>query len=145
MNQNPLLVLALLYTLSNQGKPVRNTKSIQIAKLNAPPTGPSYIDTFKIELLLDRLHSMTNTLEKVNHLNQMRNIPLNRNNSLDRIQESIDTVRGFIADNKASKKLDNISNTISGVKKFGDMKGLMSTISPILTMLASQNENNDEK
>ena len=137
---NPILILVVIFILSNEGKPLSHIKPPHIGKLGFPPIGPAYIDTFKMELLLDRLNSMTNTLEKVNHLNQMRNIPMTKSNSVDRIQESLDAVRGFLSDNKTGEKLDTISNTLSGVKKFGDMEGLMSTMGPILSLLTNQNE-----
>ena len=148
---NPLLILVVIYILSNKDGTLGNIKMPDlgrlglppIGKLGLPPIGPGYIDTFKMELLLDRLNSMTSTLEKVNHLNQMRNIPFTKSNSIDRIQESVDAVRGFINDNKTGKKLDTINQTLNGVKRIGDMEGLMSNIGPILSLLSSQNENKD--
>ena len=143
---NPIPILAAIYIFSNQGKPLRHIKPPRkphyVGKMNFPK-GPAYIDTFKMELLVDRLNSMTSTLEKVNHLNQMRNIPMTRSNSIDRIQESLDAVRGFISNNKTGKKLDTLSHTLNGVKRFGDMEGLMSTMGPMLSMLTSQSENKD--
>lgn len=141
---NPLVMLAVYFVLSNQGNSLGYRKPLQIGKLGIPPIGPSYFDTFKMELLVDRLHTMTDTLEKVNHLNQMRNIPFTRNNSLDRVQESVEAVRGLLAEQKAAKKLDKLSTTISGVKRLGDMQGLMSTMGPMLTMLTNQNDNGTE-
>jgi len=116
---NPLVLLAVYFVLSNQGNSLGYRKPLQISKLGTPPIGSSYFDTFKMELLLDHLHNMTNTLEKVNHLNQIRNIPFTKNNSLDRVQESVDAVRGLLAEQKAVKKLDKISTTISEVKRLG--------------------------
>ena len=100
-----------------------------IGKLGIPPIkDPGYFDTFRMELLLDRLHNMTNTLEKVNHLNQMRGVPMNKDNSFDRIQESLEAVRGIMYNSKSSRKIDTLSNTLSGVKRIGDMQGIMTNM-----------------
>lgn len=101
---------------------------------------PGYFDTFRMELLLDRLHNLTQTLEKVNHLNQMRGVPLNRDNSIDRIQESLEAVRGLLYTNKSTKQIDKLSNTLSGVKRIGDMQGIMTNMGPILSMLSNEND-----
>jgi hypothetical protein len=146
---NPVLILVAILVLS-QGKtggfpvgpkPPGHISSPKIARLSIPPVKvPPYFDTFKMDLLLDRMHSMTDTLEKVNHLNQMRNIPLDKSNSIDRIQESLDAVKGLLYQNKTNKKLDNISNTLSGVKKFGDMENIMTNIGPFLSAFSNQND-----
>lgn len=141
---NPALILAAVLFLSqNQGK-----SSFRLPP--PPPLGragipqlkdPGYFDTFRMEMLLDRLHQMTNTLEKVNHLNRMKGVPLNKNNSIDRVQESLDTVKGLLYANKSTKSLDSLSNTLSSVKQFGDMQGLMTNMAPILSMLSNKNDN----
>lgn len=144
---NPALIVIAILILS-QGKsggltalskPRVRISSPKIGKSSfGSPKIPAYFDTFKMDLLLDRMHSVTNTLEKVNHLNQMRNIPMDKTNSLDRIQESLDAVRGLLYTNKSVKKLDNISSTLTGVKKFGDIENIMTNIGPILSAFSNQ-------
>ncbi|MBR0597633.1 hypothetical protein [Sinanaerobacter chloroacetimidivorans] len=166
---NPLLILIVILIFSNQGGsqgfnfpmqflnlPLQGMKS-PVQGLKFPPFpgkaggpgfgGPGFgggqgpfFDTFKMELLLDRLHTMTNTLEKVNHLNQMRNVPLSKDNAIDRIQESLDAARGFLYDSKSTKKLDTIASTLTGVKKLGDIENLMGNIGPILSMLSREDD-----
>ena len=140
---NPALILIAVFLMS-QGS---HDKSF--LPLLPPPAGklgipsikdPAYFDTFQMELLLDRLHGMTGTLEKINHLNQLKSVPFNRNNSIDRIQESLEAVRGLLYTNKSTKQIDSLSRTLSGVKKLGDMKGLMSNMGPILSMLSDQDD-----
>lgn len=133
---NPVLLVIVILIFANPGKGQKF-----ISKLGGPPLGPAYVDTFKMELILDKLHHMTNTLEKVNHLNQMRNIPLTKNNALDRVQESLDAVKGLLSEGKSGKQLNTLSNTISSVKKFGDIESMISSMGPILSMLS----NNEEK
>lgn len=136
---NPALLFSMLLMLSNSGGS-RGPSPVRIGKLSLPPLGPGYIDTFRLELLLDRLHSMTNALENVNHLNQMRNIPMTKNNSFERIEESLDAVRGLIYDQRSGKQIDKISNAVSNVRKISDMEGIMSSLGPILSMLSNQND-----
>lgn len=102
----------------------------------APKAAPGFIDTFKMELLLDQLHAITNSLERVNKLTRMRAEPLSRENFLDRIQESLGAMKGFMRGNsKHIKKVDTLSNTLSGVQRLGNMESLISSMGPILSML----------
>lgn len=145
---NPALILAaVLYLSQNQGKlPFRLPPPPAIGKLGIPPIkDPGYFDTFRMELLLDRLRSMTTTLEKVNHLNSLKGVPINRNNSIDRVQESLEAVKGLLYANKNSSHIDNLSNTLSNVKQLGDMQGLMTNMAPILSMLSNKNDNKNDK
>ena len=139
---NPALILAAVLFLSqNQGKVPFQLPPPSAGKLGIPQIkDPGYFDTFRMELLLDRLHNMTNTLEKVNHLNQLRSVPINRSNSIDRIQESLDAVKGMLSANKPAKHIDSLSNTLSNVKQIGDMQGIMTNMGPILSMLSNKND-----
>lgn len=140
---NPALILvALLFLSQNQGKmPFRLPLPPVTGKLGIPPIkDPGYFDTFRMEMLLDHLRNMTNTLEKVNHLNQLRSVPINRSNSIDRIQESLEAVKGLLYANKSTQKLDSITNTLSSVKQIGDMQNIMTNMGPILSMLSNKND-----
>ncbi|MGI6731847.1 MAG: hypothetical protein ACOX5F_08180 [Anaerovoracaceae bacterium] len=133
MNPGLLVVLILLFSNSGKGQG-------PIGKINIPSSGPNYIDTFKMELLLDRLRNVTDSLERVNRLNQMKNVPFTKDNALDRIQESLDAVRGLLADGKSLQKVNKATQTISAAKKFGNMESMMSSMGPILSMLSDQDE-----
>lgn len=140
---HPALILAaVLYLSQNKGNtPFRLPPPAVIGKSGIPPIkDPGYFDTFRMELLLDRLHNMTNTLEKVNHLNRMKSVPLSRNNSIDRVQESLEAVKGLLYANKSTKHIDSLANTLSNVKQLGDMQGLMTNMAPILSMLSNKND-----
>jgi hypothetical protein len=145
---NPALIVAAVLFLSNQGKlpfnllpPAIGKMGIPLGKMGIPPIkDPGYFDTFRMELLLDRLRSMTTTLERVNHLNQLKGVPINRSNSIDRVQESLDAVKGLLYANKNTKHIDNLANTLSNVKQLGDMQGLMTNMGPILSMLSNKND-----
>ncbi len=140
---NPVLILAAVMFLSqNQGKtPFRLPPPPTLGRLGIPSIkDPGYFDTFRMEMLLERLHNMTNTLEKVNHLNQLKSVPINRDNSIDRIQESLDAVKGLLYTNKNTKKIDSLTNTLSGVKQLGDMQNIMTNMGPLLSMLSNKND-----
>ncbi|HHU18200.1 MAG: hypothetical protein ACOX4V_05380 [Anaerovoracaceae bacterium] len=139
---NPaLILLAILFMSQNShGKPGFPLLPPTM-KLGLPANkNPVYFDTFHMELLLDRLHNLTDTLEKINHLNNLRSVPINKNNYIDRIQESLDAVRGLLYSKKSTKQIDTLSKSLSTVKKFGDMKGLMANMEPILSMLSNQDD-----
>lgn len=143
MNMHPTLILAALLFLSqNQGKtPFRLPPPPVMGKLGIPSIkDPGYFDTFRMEMLLDRLHNMSNTLEKVNHLNRMKSVPMNRENSIDRIQESLEAVKGLLYTNKSNKKIDSLASTLSGVKQLGDMQNIMTNMGPLLSMLSNKND-----
>lgn len=142
---NPVLILIVILVLFGSGKQNgRNAHASHVigkaANLKVPPA-PTYFDTFKMDLLLDRLHTMTNALEKVNRLSQMRSTPMTKMNSMERIQDSLDAIRGFLSDGKASRQIDTLTGTLSSVKKFGDLENMMSAMGPILSMLSG----NDDK
>lgn len=142
---NPALILAAVLFLSqnkeNSPLPLRLPPPPIAGKLGIPSIkDPGYFDTFRMEMLLDRLHNMTNTLERVNRLNQMKGVPFTRENSIDRIQESLDAVKGFLYTNKSTKNIDNLANTLSNVKQLGDLQGIMTNMGPILSMLSNKND-----
>lgn len=131
---HPLLLLFLVLSFSSS-----KSRSPFSAAYIQPPI---YFDTFRMELLLDRLHAVTEALEKLNHLNQVSTLPPTKENSLNRLQDSLEAAKGFLADTKAEKQLDTISNTVSGLKQFGDMEQLLSAIGPILSMLSQKSSSN---
>jgi hypothetical protein len=131
---NPALILAALLFLSRGNAPLR------LPPRAASVKNPTYFDTFRLEMLLDRLHSMTDALEKVNHLNRLKNVPMTRGHSLDRIQESLEAVRSLLYTSKSSKKLDTISGALSGLKQLGDIPNIMTNIGPILSILSNRSD-----
>jgi hypothetical protein len=44
-------------------------------------------------------------------------------------------VKGFLADEKSGRQVDTLSNTLSGVKKLGNLDDLMATLGPLLSMM----------
>lgn len=131
---HPLLLLFLILSLSSKGKRPISASYIR---------PPAYYDTFRMELLLDRLHAITDALEKLNHLNQIKSLPPTRENSIARIQDSVDAAKGFLADSKSEKQLSTLSNTISGLKQFGDMEQMISTFGPMIMSMLSENSSSN--
>ena len=151
---NPQLLIILILVLGPKGgniKPLRlNKPPTSLPRFSASgfstprfptprlPKGPAYIDTFKMELMLDRMRSITDALNKINNLNHAQKVPEPKNNkipSVDRIKDSLDAIRGFLAEGKQSEQIDILSNTLSSVKKLGDMDELLSVMGPILSMI----------
>lgn len=126
---NPALIIILILVITN------NSGSSSLKKK------PNYFDTFKMELLVDRLRVLTSSLEKINNVKQISQQPIPKGGSMDRVHESLDVVKDLLADKKEGKQLDVISNTLAGVKQFGGIENLMATIGPLLSMLS----NNDGK
>ena len=65
---HPLLLLVLVFVLKDGGR-----KKSYIRKEMIFPE-PLYFDTFRMELMLDRLRVLTETLEKVNRLSQVNQL-----------------------------------------------------------------------
>ncbi len=132
---NPALILILILALG----PASGKHKSPLPHIRPPrlPKGPAYIDTFKMEMALDRLQTMTNAIEKINHLNQAQRVPQPKGKlpSIDRVQESLEAVKGFLADGKPSRQVDTLSNTLSGVKNLGNLDEMMSTMGPVLAMM----------
>ncbi|MGI6733974.1 MAG: hypothetical protein ACOX4J_07395 [Anaerovoracaceae bacterium] len=132
---NPGLILILILVLGNTGG--RHNLPPPHIRLPRIPKGPAYIDTFKMELMLDRLRAMTNAIDKINHLTQIQKVPepKSKSSTIDRVQESLEAVKGFLSDEKSSRQVDTLSNTLSSVKKLGDLDDLMATLGPLLSMM----------
>ena len=133
MNPGSILILALLLEAGG-GKHKLSLPPVPMPRL---PKGPAYIDTFKMELAVDRLQSITGALQKINHLNQVQKVPEPKGKlpSMERIQESLDAVKGLLAEGKPSRQVDTISNTLSGVKKLGNLEEIMASMGPVLSAM----------
>jgi hypothetical protein len=118
---NPLSILVLLYLL-DQKKPHHPH---HIRKYSLPP---SYFDTLNIELLLDKLQSTVNTLDKVNRLSQIVREP-----------KALAAPTGdseFPAPPDTMEQLAPLMQMAQGV----DIKSLMQNIGPLMSMFANSQE-----
>ena len=70
-------------------------------------------------------------------MNQAQRVPEPKSkfSTIDRVQDSLEAVKGFLADEKSSRQVDTLSNTLSGVKKLGNLDDLMATLGPLLSMM----------
>ena len=137
---NPLLLLIVILILGNNGKShgyIPGASSLKLRRSLFSGFNLDYFDTFKMELLLDRMRTITEAMEKLNHLRQIQKLPPAKGASMEKIQDSVDAAKGFLADTKAANQLDTISDTLSSVKQLGDMSGLISSMGPLLSMLTS--------
>jgi len=161
---NPALLFLILAGLANQVDNRRGSSSGFLSGLSSGSSSgflsslssglssnslpslipPNYFDTFKMELLLDKLHETVDALERVNRLNQIVREPLSKQNSAQHIKESVDAVKPFLP-NQNQAQLSNIASAIDGLKQFGDMQGIMQAMGPVLKMLsAPQNTDNSD-
>jgi hypothetical protein len=118
---NPLLLLVLV-NLLDQKKP------LNLRKYSLPPL-PNYFDNFNLEILLDKLQSASNTLDKVNRLSHVIREPkaLNAPQSNDSpLPAALDQM----------EQLAPLMQMAQGV----DMKALMQNIGPIMNMLGNSQE-----
>ena len=111
---NPLTLTPLFLLINQSGS--RETAA-RTSYLFPPPLNAA-ADSFQIELLLDRLHSLTDTLEKVNGLAHM-SVPSAE-------------IAGASPTSSASD-----SDSASGLKNIGDFSQMISKFGPILSTLAN--------
>lgn len=128
---NPLIIVVIILFLSNKG-----THGLTL---------PPYFDTFKMELLLDKLRVLTNSLEKINKVNQMNKDPEGKTLTVDRIHQSLDAIKDLLADHKAGQQLNTISTSLSGLKQLGDIENIISTIGPLLSLLSMGNDEEEDE
>ena len=112
MNPLTLTLLFLLINQSGSRETAARTSYLLPSPLNAAA------DSFQIELLLDRLHSLTDTLEKVNGLAHM-SVPSAE-------------IAGASPTSSASD-----SDSASGLKNIGYLSHMISKLGPILSTLAN--------
>ena len=108
---NPL-TLTLLFLLMNQSG--SREAGVRTPYLLPPPLNTA-ADSFQIELLLDRLHSLTDTLEKVSGLAHMSG-------------SAAEAVSSFPAPS---------SDSAANLKNLGDFSQIISKFGPILSTLAN--------
>lgn len=137
---NPLLILTLFLTF----KPPAGIKKISPPAIRIPsfPKAPAYIDTFKMEMTLDRLRSMTEAIDKINKLSQAQRVPEPKKNlpTIDKVQDSLDAVKGFLVDDKSEQQVEGLSSALSNIKKLGDIEDLYSTMAPLISMMKNKND-----
>jgi hypothetical protein len=133
---NPQLILILIIILGSKNKAV---KTLPAFRLPQPPKAPAYIDTFKMEMTLDRLKEITKAIETINQLNQKQKVPTPSKKSpppIDNIHQSLDAIKGLLSDGGSTKQVDSLSNAISGLKKMGNLDEVISVMGPIMSMLS---------
>lgn len=137
---NPLLIATLLLILNPTGGIKKITPpSFRIPKF---PKAPTYIDTFKMEMTLDRLRTMTEAIDKMNKLSQGQRVPEPKKTlpSMEKVQDSLDAVKGFLVDDKSEQQVEGLSSAISSIKKIGDIEELYSTMAPLISMLKNKTD-----
>ena len=130
---HPLVLLVLLLALQNGTSghgyiwrpPTLPRLSISL---------PAYFDTFRMELMLDRMRTLTDALDKVNHLRQLDRAS-GRNNTVERLGQSLEVAKAFLADTKAERRIDQMSGAIDALRQVSDPSGLMAAAGPLLSEL----------
>ena len=80
---NPLVILVLLLVLRG------GTPALSVTRLSLP----TYFDTFRMEMMLDRMRTLTDALEKVNHLRQIDQTASGRTGTVERLGESLEVAK----------------------------------------------------
>lgn len=131
---NPLLLVVLLFVLKNGTSggsyvwrpPLLPTFSASF---------PTYFDTFRMELMLDRMRTITDALDKVNHLRQIDRSAAERLGTMDRIGESLEVAKAFLADTKAERQVDQMAGAVETLRQVSDPSGLLAAAAPLLSGL----------
>lgn len=119
---NPL-VLLFLVSLADQ----RNAKNAR--RFTSP-----YFDTFKMELLLDKLHGTVNALEKINRLNQLVAEPSRALKAPEQAAASLPPPADM------PNPLAQIAQLAPQLSQLGDMKMLMQNLGPLLAAMGGTQE-----
>lgn len=165
----PLAIIVLLLTGSTgKGKIFANPntpyKSIPANNLFSTRKGDHEI-LHKSEHMVDKLSNALELMKKINKLNEIKSLTSGGQGNLDGIHEAFSIFKNIFSDNANIEKLETLENTISTVKKFGEIKKLldfqktlssfkqndssvsnmMSAISPLLSDENGDNMKNMEK
>ena len=122
---HPLLLLALVFSIKNGV-----SKVPYVWQLPSLPSYPTYFDTFQMELVLDKLKTLTVAMEKMNQLKRSQPVALEMGSMLERLGTSLEVAKAFLADTEVESKLDQIVGMLEVVKDFGDPKDILSMVEP---------------
>ena len=131
---NPLTIIMLLSLISNKNGAVsKSSTRTSTLSIGNPPV----FDTFKMELLLDRLHQTVDTLERVNRVSQIAREPMNKSKG----PELLDAIGAPPQIKQISELAQNFKlpdkGQASETQSMPDMSQLIQNIGPILQMLSA--------
>lgn len=106
-----------------------------LPRLSLP--SPAYFDTFRMEMMLDRMRTITDALDKMNHLRQIDRAAVDRAGAVERIGESLEVAKAFLADTKAERKIDTLSGIVAAAQQFTDPDSLMQNAGSLLSAFSS--------
>jgi len=133
---HPLLLLALLFALRNgRANSGYIWRPPVLPRLSMP--FPTYFDTFRMEMMLDKMRTLTDALDKVNHLRQIDQSAAGRSNAMERIGESLEVAKAFLADTKAERKIDQMAGAVDTLRQVSDPSGWMAAAGPLLSGLGN--------
>ena len=87
----------------------------------------------------DRMYCVTDALDKVNHLRQLDRAS-GRNNTVERLGQSLEVAKAFLADTKAERRIDQMSGAIDALRQVSDPSGLMAAAGPLLSELRNMKD-----
>lgn len=94
---------------------------------------PNYYDTFTLEQIAGKLNFAISALDRINHLNELAHIPLERGNITNTLEDSIHTVKPLLASGRTLHQLENVESVMSNVKKISDLHTAMETLAPMIS------------
>lgn len=96
---------------------------------------PNYFDTFKIEKVLDKVNHTVQSLDRINHLNELAHEPLVKGNLATTIEDSIHTVKPLFPDGKPQQHLDTVESILNSIKKVGGLQNMAQSLGPMMSIL----------
>ena len=104
----------------------------------------SYFDTFKMEMLVDKLQVAINTLDKVNRLSQIMHEPRALNAPAQPVNaddsDSSPTAFPALFNNLNLSGLTQLAPLINQLGNLGDFKNISQNLGPIINMLSNAQE-----
>lgn len=97
---------------------------------------PNHFDTFKLEQLLDKLNYTVNSLDRINHLNEIAHEPLVKGNLTHTIEDSIHTAKPLFREGKPKQQLDTIESVLESLKKLGGLQNMAQNLGPMLNAIS---------
>ncbi|MFV0515902.1 MAG: hypothetical protein ACK5MV_00695 [Aminipila sp.] len=96
---------------------------------------PNHFETFKLEKLLDKLNYTVESLDRINHLNELAHEPFVKGNIAHTIEDSIHTVKPLFPEGRSQQHLDTVESIVNSIKKVGNLQNMAQSLGPMLSML----------
>lgn len=131
---HPLLLLTLLFVLKSRAENSSYLWRPPALPRLFPPF-PTYFDTFRMELMLDKMRTLTDALDKVNHLRQIDQTASKQDSKMERIGESLEVAKAFLADSKSQRNLQRLTQATETLRRIGEPSEWIAAAGSLLSHL----------